>query len=100
MNPLSLSLSCAYNQKGQLSASPAKTDGVLGLARSEVSLPSQLSNKGLIVNMIGHCMKTDSSGGYLFFGDDFVPQHSMTWVPMVDYSRYDLTKFMSSCHKR
>lgn len=73
---------CAYDQQGQLLASPAKTDGILGLSSSKISLPSQLENQGIISNVIGHCIKREAQGGgYMFLGDDYVPQWGMTWVP-------------------
>ncbi|MQM03276.1 hypothetical protein Taro_036048 [Colocasia esculenta] len=45
---------CAYDQQGQLLASPAKTDGILGLSGAKVSLPSQLSDQHIIANVVGH----------------------------------------------
>ncbi|WOL08830.1 hypothetical protein Cni_G17583 [Canna indica] len=73
---------CAYDQQGQLLVSPAKTDGILGLSSSKVSLPSQLSSQGIISNVIGHCIKYEANGGgYLFLGDDFVPRWGITWIP-------------------
>ena len=62
----------------------SKTDGILGLSRAKVSLPSQLASKGIINNVVGHCLATDlSAGGYMFLGDDFVPNWGMSWVPML-----------------
>ncbi|KAM0949072.1 putative nepenthesin [Dioscorea sansibarensis] len=73
---------CAYDQQGQLLASPAKTDGILGLSSSKVSLPSQLASQGIINNVMGHCISNEADrGGYMFLGDDFVPRWGMTWVP-------------------
>ncbi|XP_077236126.1 eukaryotic aspartyl protease family protein isoform X2 [Tasmannia lanceolata] len=74
---------CAYDQQGQLLVSPAKTDGILGLSRSAISLPSQLASRGIVKNVVGHCITSDvNGGGYMFFGDDFIPRQGMTWVPM------------------
>ncbi|KAF8399143.1 hypothetical protein HHK36_015008 [Tetracentron sinense] len=76
---------CAYDQQGQLLVSPAKTDGILGLSRAEVSLPSQLARQGIIHNVVGHCITNDAGGGgYMFLGDDFIPYWGMTWVPMLN----------------
>uniref|UniRef100_A0A0D6R1R2 Peptidase A1 domain-containing protein n=1 Tax=Araucaria cunninghamii TaxID=56994 RepID=A0A0D6R1R2_ARACU len=81
----SLVFGCAYDQQGSLANSPATTDGVLGLSSAQVSLPSQLAGKGFIKNVIGHCIAGDATGGgYMFFGDDFVPTWGMTWVQMHD----------------
>lgn len=75
---------CAYDQQGPLAASPARTDGVLGLGRGMASLPSQWAKQGLIKNVIGHCISGGGrDGGYMFFGDDLVSTWAMTWVPMV-----------------
>ncbi|KAK8587175.1 hypothetical protein V6N13_086179 [Hibiscus sabdariffa] len=75
---------CAYDQQGILLNTLSKTDGILGLSRAKVSLPSQLASKGIINNVVGHCLATDvASGGYMFLGDDFVPNWGMSWVPML-----------------
>ncbi|XP_065045057.1 aspartyl protease APCB1-like [Musa acuminata AAA Group] len=81
---------CAYDQQGQLLVSPAKTDGILGLSSSRISLASQLESQGIISNVIGHCIKRDADGGgYLFLGDDYVPRWGMTLIPRQN----DLTNF-------
>ncbi|PPR85164.1 hypothetical protein GOBAR_AA35527 [Gossypium barbadense] len=75
---------CAYDQQGILLNTLSKTDGILGLSKAKVSLPSQLASKGIINNVVGHCLATDvASGGYMFLGDDFVPNWGMSWVPML-----------------
>ncbi|KAL6010941.1 hypothetical protein ACLOJK_001384 [Asimina triloba] len=80
---------CAYDQKGQLSVSPANTDGILGLSSAKVSLPYQLASQGIINNVVGHCIRGGAnSGGYLFLGDDFVPRWGMNWAPMLGGSIY------------
>ncbi|KAL3366614.1 hypothetical protein AABB24_011355 [Solanum stoloniferum] len=75
---------CAYDQQGTLLNTLASTDGILGLSRAPISLPSQLASHGLINNVIGHCLRTDTNGGYLFLGNDFVPQWRMSWVSMLN----------------
>ncbi|PSR89214.1 Aspartyl protease [Actinidia chinensis var. chinensis] len=76
---------CAYDQKGILLNSLAKTDGILGLSRAHVSLPSQLASRGIINNVVGHCLAADAvGGGYMFLGDGFVPHGQMAWVPMLN----------------
>ncbi|KAE8694219.1 Eukaryotic aspartyl protease family protein, putative isoform 2 [Hibiscus syriacus] len=75
---------CAYDQQGILLNTLSKTDGILGLNRAKVSLPSQLTSKGIINNVVGHCLATDvASSGYMFLGDEFVPNWGMSWVPML-----------------
>ncbi|KAI3983710.1 hypothetical protein MKX01_001114 [Papaver californicum] len=53
-------LGCAYNQQGQLSVSHARTDAILRLSRSSISLLFQLSDE------------------YMFLGDEPVPRMGMT----------------------
>ncbi|CAN6478794.1 unnamed protein product [Victoria cruziana] len=75
---------CAYDQQGPLLASPAKTDGILGLSNAQISLPSQLARQGIVDNVVGHCISSDiKAGGYMFFGVDCVPIWGMNWVPML-----------------
>ncbi|XP_026407837.1 aspartyl protease APCB1-like isoform X1 [Papaver somniferum] len=84
-------LGCAYNQQGQLSVSPARTDGILGLSRASISLPSQLASQGVIQNVVGHCIASGAeSDGYMFLGDEPVPRRGMTWVPMLNIPSIDL----------
>ncbi|KAF5730352.1 hypothetical protein HS088_TW20G00725 [Tripterygium wilfordii] len=62
-----------------------KNDGILGLSKAKVSLPSQFASCGIIKNVVGHCPLTDAAGGgYMFLGDDFVPQWRMASVPMLN----------------
>ncbi|XWS48310.1 hypothetical protein CRYUN_Cryun13aG0064600 [Craigia yunnanensis] len=78
---------CAYDQQGILLNTLSKTDGILGLSRAKISLPYQLASKGIINNVVGHCLATDlTAGGYMFLGDDFVPNWGMSWVPMLGSS--------------
>lgn len=78
-------IGCAYDQQGMLLNSLTKTDGILGLSRAKVSLPSQLAKEGIIENVIGHCLTSESiGGGYMFLGGDYVPQVKMSWVPMLN----------------
>lgn len=77
-------VSCAYDQQGSLLNTLAMTDGILGLSSAKISLPSQLAGLGIIKNVVGHCLATEAmDGGYLFFGDDFVPYRQMAWVPKI-----------------
>ncbi|XP_024395932.1 aspartyl protease APCB1 isoform X2 [Physcomitrium patens] len=77
-------IGCGYDQQGTLAKSPASTDGVIGLSSSKVALPAQLAEKGIIKNVLGHCLADGSNGGgYLFFGDELVPSWGMTWTPMM-----------------
>lgn len=76
---------CGYDQEGFLLNTLAKTDGIIGLSRAKVSLPFQLASKGIIKNVVGHCLTNNGvGGGYMFLGDDFVPYWGMTWAPLVN----------------
>ncbi|KAM6568382.1 hypothetical protein CsatB_016367 [Cannabis sativa] len=81
---------CGYDQQGILLNSLAKTDGILGLSRAKVSLSSQLASKGVIKNVVGHCLSIDAGGGgYMFLGEDYVPHWGMSWIPMLDTPSVD-----------
>ncbi|KAH9778620.1 Aspartyl protease APCB1 [Citrus sinensis] len=72
---------CAYDQQGLLLNTLVKTDGILGLSRAKVSLPSQLASQGIIKNVVGHCLTTNAGGGgYMFLGHDLVPSWGIAYV--------------------
>ncbi|KAI9175106.1 hypothetical protein LWI28_027354 [Acer negundo] len=78
---------CAYDQQGLLLNTMVKTDGILGLSSAKVSLPSQLASQGIINNVVGHCLPAYAGDeGYMFLGDEFVPDWGMAWVPMLGSS--------------
>ncbi|CAI5477187.1 unnamed protein product, partial [Closterium sp. Yama58-4] len=77
---------CAYDQEGDLAVSPARSDGVLGLGPSNLSLPAQLSRAGAGRNVFGHCLDSAASGGgYFFIGDALLPS-TLTWTPRASKS--------------
>ncbi|RZS21802.1 hypothetical protein BHM03_00054492, partial [Ensete ventricosum] len=76
-----LALGCGYDQQFAIQNAPTPTDGLLGLGTGKISVLSQLSDQGVTKNVMGHCLG-GKGGGYLFFGDDFVPTSLMTWAPM------------------
>lgn len=77
-----ISFGCGYDQNIPGSSHPPFVDGVLGLASGKSSILSQLSSRGVIRDVFGHCFST-KGGGYLFFGDDMVPSTGMVWAPML-----------------
>ncbi|CAK8534170.1 unnamed protein product [Lathyrus sativus] len=86
---------CGYDQEGSLLNTLAKTDGIMGLSRAKVGLPYQLASKGLIKNVVGHCLGNDGvGGGYMFLGDGFVPYWGMTWVPMAHSTDFYQTEIL------
>ncbi|XP_044476566.1 aspartyl protease APCB1 [Mangifera indica] len=90
LTKLNVVFGCAYDQQGLLLNTLVQTDGILGLSRAKVSLPSQLASQKFIDNVVGHCLDTDAGhGGYLFLGGDLVPNWGMTWVPMLDTPSID-----------
>ncbi|GAA0152565.1 aspartic protease [Lithospermum erythrorhizon] len=74
-----LTLGCGYDQLPGASYHPL--DGVLGLGRGRSSIVSQLHNRAVIQNVIGHCLSA-RGGGYLFFGDDLYAASQITWTSM------------------
>lgn len=76
-----LAFGCGYDQKYSGSGAPPPTAGVLGLGNGKASILSQLTQMGLTRNVVGHCLSS-RGGGFLFFGDDFVPSSGITWTPI------------------
>ncbi|XP_042509561.1 aspartic proteinase Asp1-like [Macadamia integrifolia] len=76
-----LAFGCGYDQQSPSMGSVRPTDGILGLSNGGVSIISQLKIQGLTKNVIGHCL-SGLGGGYLFFGDDFVPSSGVVWTPL------------------
>jgi hypothetical protein len=82
---------CGYDQQGLLLNTLLKTDGILGLSRAKISLPSQLASRGIISNVVGHCLPSDlNSEGFIFMGSDLVPSHGMSWFPMHHHSHLEV----------
>ncbi|KAI9114474.1 hypothetical protein K1719_014702 [Acacia pycnantha] len=82
-----MGLGCGYDQVFPAYSYHA-VDGVLGLGRGRSSLISQLSNQGLLRNVVGHCLGTHG-GGYMFFGD-ISETSRVTWTHMssIDSKHY------------
>lgn len=80
-----IAFGCGYDQKYSGSASLPSTTGVLGLGNGRTSILSQLHSLGLIRNVVGHCL-SGQGGGFLFFGDDFIPSSGIVWTPMLPSS--------------
>ncbi|XP_042040583.1 aspartic proteinase Asp1-like [Salvia splendens] len=82
-----LAFGCGYNQEVQDMAHLPYTDGVLGLGLGNSSILAQLRNMGLIRNVVGHCLSRQG-GGFLFFGDDFLPNSGINWTPLLSQSKF------------
>ncbi|PON73205.1 Aspartic peptidase [Parasponia andersonii] len=78
---LRLAFGCGYDQHYSGQGTPPPTAGVLGLGNGKASILSQLTQLGLTRNVVGHCF-SGRGGGFLFFGDDFVPSSGITWIPI------------------
>jgi hypothetical protein len=61
-------------------------EGILGLGYGKASILSQLKSQDLIQNVVGHCIK--KGGGYIFFGDKFIPKSptQISWTPNISPS--------------
>ncbi|KAL0360256.1 UNVERIFIED_CONTAM: Aspartic proteinase Asp1 [Sesamum radiatum] len=46
-----------------------------------------LRDMGLTRNVVGHCL-SGKGGGFLFFGDDFLPKSGIVWKPISSQSKY------------
>nr|GLL19748.1 aspartic proteinase Asp1-like isoform X1 [Ipomoea trifida] len=80
-----LALGCGYDQEIGHSYHPL--DGVLGLGKGPTSILSQLKKKGLVQNVVGHCLSRQ--GGYLFFGDEVYDASQVVWTSMSrDYEKH------------
>ncbi|KAL0438113.1 UNVERIFIED_CONTAM: Aspartic proteinase Asp1 [Sesamum latifolium] len=80
-----LAFGCGYNQEVIDSAHLPYVDGVLGLGIGKSSILSQLRDMGLTRNVVGHCL-SGKGGGFLFFGDDFLPKSGIVWKPILSQS--------------
>ncbi|XP_043809002.1 aspartic proteinase Asp1 isoform X2 [Manihot esculenta] len=91
LRPL-MAFGCGYDQKNPGPLPPPSTSGVLGLGNGKTSFISQLQTLGIVKNVIGHCLSR-LGGGFLFFGDHFIPSSGISWTPMI---RSSLEKHYSS----
>ncbi|XP_011069464.1 aspartic proteinase Asp1 [Sesamum indicum] len=82
-----LAFGCGYNQEVPDSAHLPYVDGVLGLGIGKSSILAQLRDMGLTRNIVGHCL-SGKGGGFLFFGDDFLPKSGIVWKPILSQSKY------------
>ncbi|KAL7117929.1 hypothetical protein ACP275_03G103500 [Erythranthe tilingii] len=82
-----LAFGCGYSQEVQDSTHLPYTDGVLGLGTGKSSILAQLRSKGLTRNVIGHCL-SGQGGGFLFFGDDFLPDSGIVWKSILSQSKH------------
>ncbi|XP_058781515.1 aspartic proteinase Asp1-like [Vicia villosa] len=81
----SLAFGCGYDQKFRPDTPPSV--GVLGLGNGKISISSQLNSLGLSQRVLGHCLSS-KEGGYLFFGDKFIPRSGVVWTPIINGPHY------------
>ncbi|XP_008781591.2 aspartic proteinase Asp1-like [Phoenix dactylifera] len=79
-----IAFGCGYDQLFRNPEERMLTDGVLGLGFGKASILSQLSDSGVIHNVMGHCLSS-RGGGYLFLGDGLVPPSGITWAPKIPF---------------
>ncbi|GFP89825.1 aspartic proteinase asp1 [Phtheirospermum japonicum] len=70
-----LAFGCGYDNR-KPSIQQTINDGILGLGKGAPSILKQLSDIGVIRNVVGHCLRSQG-GGYLFFGD--IPVLGIVW---------------------
>ncbi|CAK8567370.1 unnamed protein product [Lathyrus sativus] len=80
-----LTFGCGYDQRFPPNTPPSV--GVLGLGGGKISIVSQLNSLGLTRRVLGHCLSS-KEGGYLFFGDKFIPRSGVVWTPIVKGPHY------------
>ncbi|CAI8598297.1 unnamed protein product [Vicia faba] len=80
-----LAFGCGYDQQFPPKTPPSV--GVLGLGNGKISISSQLNSLGLFRKVLGHCLSSQE-GGYLFFGDKFIPRSGVVWTPIVNVPHY------------
>ncbi|WVZ21194.1 hypothetical protein V8G54_008516 [Vigna mungo] len=80
-----LGFGCGYDLTHPGHNPPPSTPGVLGLGNGKTSIVFQLHSLGLIRNVVGHYL-SGRGGGFLFFGDQFIPQSGVDWTPMLQSS--------------
>ncbi|KAL0323325.1 UNVERIFIED_CONTAM: Aspartic proteinase Asp1 [Sesamum angustifolium] len=78
---------CGYDQEVIDAGHVPYTDGVLGLGIGKSSILAQLRDMGLTRNVVGHCL-SGQGGGYLLFGDGFLPTSGIVWTPIMSQSKY------------
>ncbi|KAL0369270.1 UNVERIFIED_CONTAM: Aspartic proteinase Asp1 [Sesamum calycinum] len=84
---LIIGLICGYDQEVIDAGHVPYTDGVLGLGIGKSSILAQLRDMGLTRNVVGHCL-SGQGGGYLLFGDGFLPTSGIVWTPIMSQSKY------------
>ncbi|KAK4433710.1 Aldehyde dehydrogenase [Sesamum alatum] len=82
-----LAFGCGYDQEVIDASHVPYTDGVLGLGIGKSSILAQLRDMGLTRNVVGHCL-SGQGGGYLLFGDGFLPTSGIVWTPIMSQSKY------------
>ncbi|KAK4387322.1 Aspartic proteinase Asp1 [Sesamum angolense] len=82
-----LAFGCGYDQEIIDASHVPYTDGVLGLGIGKSSILAQLRDMGLTRNVVGHCL-SGQGGGYLLFGDGFLPTSGIVWTPIMSQSKY------------
>ncbi|CAI0615609.1 unnamed protein product [Linum tenue] len=68
-------------QSGHLIDTNNVADGILGFGRGDLSVPSQLSSRGLIPRVFAHCLKGDGMGGGTFVLGKILEQ-GITYTPL------------------
>ena len=73
--------SCGAQQSGQLGATSAAVDGILGFGQSNSSMILQLASLGKVRRIFAHCLDNIKGGGIFAIGE--VVQPKVHTTPLV-----------------
>ncbi|KAG7029946.1 Aspartic proteinase-like protein 2 [Cucurbita argyrosperma subsp. argyrosperma] len=91
----SIVFGCGAQQSGQLGATSAALDGILGFGQANSSMISQLASSGKIKRIFAHCLDNINGGGIFAIGE--VVQPKVRTTPLVQQHSLRLSYFMVHC---
>lgn len=77
--------SCGAQQSGQLGATSAALDGILGFGQANSSMISQLASSGKVKRIFAHCLDNINGGGIFAIGEVVQPKVSTTSLVKQQY---------------
>ncbi|KAG8068434.1 hypothetical protein GUJ93_ZPchr0005g14555 [Zizania palustris] len=82
----SIVFGCGYQQGGSLNTSNGAIDGIIGFAKPNTTMLSQLAATGKAKKIFSHCLDTTKGGGIFAIGDVVEPRVKTT--PLPDNNKY------------